>query len=58
MRYIVEFELHSYLGDTLSDAIQKAMSALGSIDKLRVQPMTTYTFHVDLNPPKSGAGTP
>jgi hypothetical protein len=57
-RYVVEFEMHSYLGDTLGDAIQKAMSALGSIDKLRIVPMSTYTFQVELDPPKSGADTP
>jgi hypothetical protein len=58
MRFTVEFEMHSYLGDTLADAVQKAMSALGSIDRLRIVPMTTYTFSVELDPPKSGADTP
>jgi hypothetical protein len=57
MRYVVEFEMHSYLGDTLGEAVEKAMSALGSIDKLRIQPMSTYSFSVELDPPPSGAGT-
>jgi hypothetical protein len=43
MRYTVEFEMHSDLGDSISAVLHKALqSAFGSIDKLRIVPVRTY----------------
>jgi len=43
MRYTVEFEMHSDLGNSISEVIHKALQhAFGNIDKLRVVPVRTY----------------
>ena len=47
MKYNVEFEMHSDLSDSISEVVSKALqSAFGSIDKLRVVPVTTYVGRV------------
>jgi hypothetical protein len=55
MRYDVEFELHSDLGGDVGEAVRKAMSALGSIDRLKIVPVTTYTWSIQLNRLQVGA---
>jgi len=43
MRYTVEFEMHSDLGDSISEVLRQAIqSAFGNIDKLRIVPVRTY----------------
>jgi hypothetical protein len=58
MRYVVEFELHSALVGTLGEAVQKAMSALGSIEKLKIAPVRTYTWVIQADRLQSDVDKP
>jgi hypothetical protein len=58
VRYVVEFELHSDFGNRLGEAIREAISVLGSIDKLKMVPVTTYTLYIQGNRPQSAADIP
>lgn len=49
MRFVVECELHSDLGETARDEVQKALSALGGVANLRVTPMPTYALNIEIN---------
>jgi hypothetical protein len=49
MRYVVEFELRSDLGAALTEAIQNALSPFGNVVNLRIVPMQTYTWNVQLS---------
>lgn len=51
MRYVVELELQSDLGNAVSEAVQNALSALGRVVDLRIAPMKSYTWNIQLNPP-------
>ena len=52
MRYVVEFELRSDLGSAVGEAIKSALvPAVGSVVNLRVVPMRTYTWNVELSGP-------
>ena len=52
MKYSVEFEMESDGGDAVSETVQKAlMSAFGSIDKLRIVPVPSYTWYIQVNNP-------
>ena len=47
MRYTVEFELHSDLGNSIGEVVHKALqSAFGSVDRLRVTPVRTYIGYI------------
>jgi hypothetical protein len=51
MRYVVEFELRSDLGAALTEAIQNALSPFGNVVNLRIAPMHTYTWNIQLSEP-------
>jgi hypothetical protein len=52
MRYTVEFEMHSELGDSIIEVLPKALqSAFGSIDKLRIVPVRTYIGYIQQDQP-------
>ena len=52
MRYTVEFELHSDLGDSIGEVLHKALqSAFDSIDKLRIVPVRTYIGYIQQDQP-------
>ena len=58
MRYVVEFELHSDLGGTLDESVQKAMSGLGSIEKLKIVPVRSYTWVIEADRLQSDVDKP
>jgi len=52
MRYTVEFEIHSDLGNSIGEMLYKALaSAFGSINKLRIMPVRTYIAYVQQDQP-------
>jgi hypothetical protein len=52
MRYTVEFEIHSDLGDSVGEVLHKAIqSVVGSIDKLRIVPVRTYVGYIQQDQP-------
>jgi hypothetical protein len=52
MKYIVEFEMQSDLGDAVRETVQKVlMSSLGSVEKLKIAPVPTYTWYIQVNNP-------
>jgi hypothetical protein len=52
MRYTVEFELDSDLGNSIGESLHKALqSAFGSIDKLRIVPVRTYIGYIQQDQP-------
>jgi hypothetical protein len=51
MRYVVELELQSDLGNAVGEAVRNALSALGSVVNLRIAPMKSYTWNIQLNAP-------
>jgi hypothetical protein len=57
MKFTVEFELHSNFGGSLAEAVERAMSTLGSIEKLKIVPVSTYTLYIQLNPLQVGEDT-
>jgi len=43
MKYMIEFELQSDVGGTISERIHNSLvSAFGSIDRLKILPIRTY----------------
>ena len=52
MRYTVEFEIHSDLGNFIGEILYKALaSAFSSIDKLRIMPVRTYIGYIQQDQP-------
>jgi hypothetical protein len=51
MRFVVEFEMQSSLGNDLSEAVTKALVSVGKVSNILVVPMRTYNLNVQLNEP-------
>jgi hypothetical protein len=52
MIYTIELEMHSDLGDSISDAPNKALQpTFGKIDKLRIVPVRTYIGYIQRDQP-------
>lgn len=52
MRYTVEFEVESDLGDSIIGMLYKALAAIfRSVDKLRIMPVRTYIGYIQENQP-------
>jgi hypothetical protein len=50
MKYVVEFEMGSDRGDSVSEVVYAALvSAFGKIDKLRIAPVKTYIGYIQEN---------
>jgi hypothetical protein len=51
MRYVVQFEVQSGMGDDLSEAVTKALLSVGKVSNILVVPMRTYNLSVQIHGP-------
>jgi len=53
MRHLIECGLHADLGDAAAETVEKALSVVGHVANLRVEPMAVYTLNISLKTPSS-----